>query len=267
MEFSNLGYALLLTSFAGLSTGIGSLIAFFAHKTNKSLLAFSLGLSAGVMVYISFVELFAHSQERLVGVYGQQLGVIYTVLSFFVGIGIIAAIDLFIPSYENPHELRKVEDMDSAEGRSRLKRMGLFTALAIALHNFPEGIATFMTAYEEPSLGLAVAVAVAIHNIPEGIAVSIPIFYATESRTKSFWWSMLSGIAEPLGGLLAFLLLRPYINDTLMSVALAGVAGVMVYISIDELLPSAREFGRAHHSIIGFVVGMAVMASSLIMLL
>ncbi|MFI3239433.1 MAG: ZIP family metal transporter [Bacteroidales bacterium] len=185
MEFTNLSYALTLTIFAGLSTGIGSLIAFFAHKTNKSLLAFSLGLSAGVMIYISFVELFNQSQIHLVDLYGDKLDVIYAVISLFAGIGIIAIADLLIPSYENPHELRKIDDMELPHHhlkRKKLKRMGLFTALAIALHNFPEGVATFITAYENPSLGIAVAIAVAIHNIPEGIAIAVPIYYATNNK-------------------------------------------------------------------------------------
>lgn len=269
MENNNLIFALILTLFAGLSTGIGSLIAFFTRKTNKSLLAFSLGLSAGVMVYVSFVELFAQSQTSLSEVFGDRLGVSYAVLSLFGGIGIIAIIDLLIPSYENPHEIRCVEDMNTDNSSSKnknLKRMGLFTALAIALHNFPEGIATFATAYEDPSLGLAIALAVAIHNIPEGIAVAIPIYYATGSRSKSFWYSFLSGLAEPLGGFMAYLILLPYMSEMLMSIVLAAVAGIMIYISVDELLPSAREYGRAHHSIIGFMVGMAIMAVSLIML-
>lgn len=269
MEFTNLTYALTLTIFAGLSTGIGSLIAFFAHKTNKALLAFSLGLSAGVMIYISFVELFAQSQSNLINEFGHKLGVLYAVLSLFLGIIIIAITDLLIPSYENPHELRNVEDMEnnSMGNKSKLKRMGLFTALAIAIHNFPEGIATFITAYENQSLGIAVAIAVAIHNIPEGIAVAIPIYYATDSRSKSFWYSFLSGLAEPVGGVIAYLILFPYLNETIMSVVLSAVAGIMIYISIDELLPSAREYGKAHHSIIGFVIGMAIMAISLIMLI
>ncbi|MFI3315337.1 MAG: zinc transporter ZupT, partial [Rikenellaceae bacterium] len=158
MDQSSLMFALTLTLFAGLSTSIGSLIALVARKTNKSLLAFSLGLSAGVMVYISFVELFAHSQTFLIEQFGEKLGTGYAVLSLFGGIGVIAIADLLIPSYENPHEVRCVEDMDNASSNKRLIRMGIFTAFAIAIHNFPEGIATFITAYENPSLGLAVAV-------------------------------------------------------------------------------------------------------------
>ncbi len=267
MEQHNLIYALVLTLAAGLATGIGSLIALVARRTNKSLLAFSLGLSAGVMIYVSFVELFAHAQESLAHNFGEQMGVLYAVLALFGGIALIAIIDLIIPSAENPHEARCVEDIDSPQKNKSLKRMGIMTAVAIAIHNFPEGIATFATAYEDSSLGLAIAAAVAIHNIPEGIAVSIPIYYATASRRKAFWYSLLSGLAEPLGGLLAFLVLMPLISESMMGVVLAAVAGIMIYISVDELLPAAREYGKPHTSLIGFIAGMAVMALSLIALI
>ncbi len=264
-------YALLLTLGAGMATGIGSLIALVARRTNKSLLSFSLGLSAGVMIYVSFVELFAEAQHSLVEAFGEQRGVLYAVLALFAGIGIIAIIDLLVPSAENPHEARCVEQIESpssaAASRKSLKRMGLLTALAIALHNFPEGIATFATAYEDSSLGLAIALAVAVHNIPEGIAVSIPIYYATHSRRKAFWYSLLSGLAEPLGGVLAYLVLMPFISDSLMGVVLAAVAGIMIYISVDELLPAAREYGKPHTSLIGFIAGMAIMALSLVALI
>ena len=268
MENNNLIYALLLTVFAGLSTGIGSLIALVARKTNKAFLSFSLGLSAGVMVYVSFVELFATSTQGLSEEYGAKLGTTYSVLSLFLGIAVIAIIDLLIPTDDNPHELKRVEDMDNPRIKNRqLHRVGLFTALALAIHNFPEGVATFITAYQDASLGFAVAVAVAIHNIPEGIAVSVPIYYSTGSRKKAFWYSFLSGLAEPIGGILAYLILAPYMTNTLMSVVLAAISGVMIYISVDELLPSARAYGLPHHSIIGFIVGMAIMALSLILLM
>ncbi|MFI3323702.1 MAG: zinc transporter ZupT [Rikenellaceae bacterium] len=266
MESHQFIYAFALTLFAGLATGIGSLIALVARRTNKSLLAFSLGLSAGVMIYVSFVELFAEAQHSLMESFGEQMGLLYTVLSFFAGLALIALIDLVVPSSENPHQARGVEMIDKPQKDRKLHRMGLLTALAIAIHNFPEGIATFATAYENPSLGLAIAAAVAIHNIPEGIAVSVPIYYSTGSRRKAFWYSLLSGLAEPLGGILAYLLLMPYMSDELMGYVLAAVAGIMVYISVDELLPAAREYGREHVSIVGFVVGMAIMAASLILL-
>ncbi len=264
----NILYPFLLTLVAGLATGIGSIIAFVARHTSRRFFSFTLGLSAGVMLYVSFVELFFESQELLIGSWGKQLGQFGTAGFFFVGMAIIGLIDKLVPSFENPHELRSVESMDAAAvtKEARLHHMGVLTALAIAIHNFPEGIATFMAAETNPSIGIAIAVAIALHNIPEGIAVSIPIYTATGSRKKAFFYSLLSGLAEPLGALLAFLVLMPFMNASVLGAVLAAVAGIMVYISIDELLPAAREYGEPHISIYGMVLGMMVMAMSLILL-
>lgn len=259
-------YALLLTLGAGLSTGIGSAIAFFARPTNKRLLSFVLGLSGGVMVYVAFVELFQSAKSGLQGVHGDSLGALYTTLAFFGGILLIGLIDRLVPSVENPHEPHRAEEMDLKPRNPKLMRMGLMTALAIAIHNFPEGIATFITALEDPTLGVAIAAAVAIHNIPEGVAVSIPLYYATGNRSKAFRLSLLSGLAEPAGALLAWWLLAPLLSPTLLGCTLAAVAGIMVFISIDELLPAAREYGEAHTAIYGVVSGMALMAASLLLL-
>lgn len=263
---SNILYPLLLTLGAGLATGIGSAIAFLTRRTNKRLLSFSLGLSGGVMIYVSFVELFQQSQLTLAAEWGQRPGTAMTVACFFAGILLIGIIDRLVPSVENPHEAHRVEEMAEQPRNPKLMRMGLMTALAIAIHNFPEGIATFTTAVDDTTLGAAIAVAIAIHNIPEGIAVSVPVYYATGDRAKAFRLSLLSGVAEPVGALLAWLVLMPFMSPTLMGCILSGVAGIMVFISIDELLPAAREYGEAHISIYGVVTGMAVMAVSLLML-
>lgn len=266
-ENGNILIPLLLTLAAGLATGIGSAIAFFTHHTNRKLLSFSLGLSAGVMIYVAFVELFADAGGRLTIAYGEKAGMALTALAFFVGIFIIGIIDRLVPSVENPHEAHLIEELNTSKPKSSkgLMRTGLLTALAIAIHNFPEGMATFATAVEDTTLGVAIAVAVAIHNIPEGIAVSVPIYFATGSRKRAFWYSLMSGVAEPVGALVAYLLLMPIITPTTLGFILAGVAGIMVFISIDELLPAAREYGEAHTSIYGVVLGMAVMAVSLIL--
>ena len=256
---------LLLTLGAGLATGIGSAIAFFARHTNRRLLSFSLGLSGGVMVYVSFVELLSEAGTTLAAEWGDRGGAAIATAAFFGGILLIGIIDRLVPSAENPHEAHSVEEMEHRPARNgRLMRMGLLTALAIAIHNFPEGIATFATALEDRTLGIAIAAAVAIHNIPEGIAVSIPVFYATGDRMKAFRLSLLSGLAEPVGALRAWLVLMPFMSATLMGCILAGVAGIMVFISVDELLPAAREYGEAHTAIYGVVAGMAVMAASLL---
>lgn len=265
---SNVLFAFLLTLLAGLSTGIGSAIAFLSHSTNRKFLSVSLGFSAGVMIYVSLVEILAKAQESLTAELGTRLGSWITVVSFFGGMLVIAIIDKLIPSGENPHEVKLMEQLEQPQPQtSRLMRMGAFTALAIAIHNFPEGLATFVSALQEPGLAIPIVVAIAIHNIPEGIAVSVPIYQATGSRIKAFRYSFLSGLAEPLGALVGWLILRPVMSDTVFGVLFAGVAGIMVFISFDELLPAAREYGEHHLSLYGLIGGMAVMAVSLLLFL
>lgn len=257
-----------LTLFAGLSTGIGSALAFFTKRTNTKLLSISLGFSAGVMIYVSFVEIFSKAKASLVGELGERAGAWATAASFFGGILLIALVDRFIPSFENPHEIKMIEDMEDGgkkKDTKKLYRMGMLTALAIAIHNFPEGLATFTSALTDISIGIPIAVAVAIHNIPEGVAVSIPLYYATGDRKKAFTLSFLSGLAEPLGALIGYLLLFSFFNDLIFGILFAGVGGIMVFISLDELLPAAREYGEHHYSIYGLIVGMVVMAISLLL--
>lgn len=256
--------AFFLTLLAGLSTGIGSGIAFLCRSTNRKFLSVSLGFSAGVMIYVSLVEIMGEAREALVRELGTRPGSWATVAAFFGGMLVIAVIDKLIPEEENPHEVKSMEGDPKAE---QLMRMGVFTALAIAIHNFPEGLATFVSALQEPGLAIPIVVAIAIHNIPEGIAVSVPIYQATGSRSKAFRYSFLSGLAEPLGALLGWLVLRPIMNDTVFGVLFAGVAGIMVFISFDELLPAAREYGEHHLSLYGLISGMAVMAVSLLLFL
>lgn len=266
-DLNTILFAFGLTMFAGLSTGIGSAIAFFAKRTNTKFLSISLGFSAGVMIYVSFVEIIVKARIELIEELGIRGGSGATVAAFFGGILAIAIIDKMIPSVENPHEIKLVEDMDSQQKHKdrKLMRMGLFTALAIGIHNFPEGLATFTAALTEPSLGIAIAVAIAIHNIPEGIAVSVPVYYATGNKKKAFTLSFLSGLAEPVGALVGFLILMPFMSPVVFGVLFAGVAGIMVFISLDELLPSAQEYGEHHLSIYGLVAGMVVMAISLLL--
>ena len=268
MELNNVLFAFGLTLFAGLATGFGSLLAFFAKKTNTRFLSISLGFSAGVMIYVSLVEIFVKARESLSLELGDRNGYMATVAAFFGGILLIAIIDKLIPSYENPHEIKRIEDFQQpANGtpNPKLMRMGLFTALAIGIHNFPEGLATFTAALTDPSLGIAIAVAIAIHNIPEGIAVSVPIYYATGNKKKAFWYSFSSGLAEPVGALIGYLILMPFMSPIVFGLLFASVAGIMVFISLDELLPAAREFGEHHLSIYGLIAGMVVMAISLLL--
>lgn len=270
MDTTNVLLAFALTLFAGLSTGIGSAIGFFSRRTNTKFLSLALGFSAGVMIYVSFVEILSKARESLSAAAGEVSGAWMTVAGFFSGVLLIAIIDKLIPTAENPHEMRSIEDVQDAmhDGKSKkLMRMGLFTALAIAIHNFPEGLATFTAALSDPNLGIAIAVAIAIHNIPEGIAVSVPIYYATGSKRKAFWNSFLSGLAEPVGALVGYLILMPFMGPLVFGLLFAGVAGIMVFISLDELLPAAREYGQHHLSIYGMIAGMGVMALSLLMFL
>ena len=261
---------LIITLVAGLATGIGSAIAFFARRANYRFLAVALGFSAGVMIYVSFVEILRKAEDALVASLGAPGGNWAAVGAFLGGLALMGVVDRLIPSGENPHEVRSDGDLalvhQSPAHAPRLMRMGLFTALAITVHNFPEGIATFLAAVQDVNLGIAIAVAVAIHNIPEGISVSVPIFFASGNRRRAFLLSLLSGLTEFVGALVGFLLLSAFQGQAAMGAVFAAVAGVMVYISLDELLPTAREYGRSHEVLYGLLGGMAVMAVSLLLL-
>lgn len=269
-------FAFLLTLFAGLATGIGSLLALLTRRTNTKFLSVSLGFSAGVMIYVSMIEIFVKARESLMAALGEKGGSWLTVAGFFAGMLLIALIDRLIPERSNPHEIRRVECYIDEHGnevcpvpaggsKSRLLRTGVFTALAIAIHNFPEGLATFISGMQEPTVAVPIAIAIAIHNIPEGVAVSIPVYFSTGSRRRAFVYSFLSGLSEPVGAVVGFALLRPLVNDMTFGIVFAMVAGIMVFISLDELLPSAREYGEAHLSIYGLISGMMVMAVSLLL--
>lgn len=297
----NIWIAFGLTAFAGMATGIGSVIAFTAKRTNYRFLSIATGFSAGVMLYVSFVEIFLKGVDSLTAMYGDW-GHWVNAFSFFCGILVIGLIDNLIPETNNPHETHSEEEtiplrdssisilknndiitkdkskpgLDTQENsiqHRNLMRMGVFTAMAIAIHNFPEGLATFLAALQDPSLGLAIAVAIALHNIPEGISVSVPIFYATGDRKKAFLYSLLSGLAEPVGAGIAYMFLRLFVGTEtgiippqIMGVLFGAVAGIMVYISLDELLPISRAYGKSHDSLFGLIGGMFVMALSLLLM-
>ena len=254
----NITMALILTVLAGLSTGIGSAIAYFIRKPKIAYLTFSLGFSAGVMIYISFMELLPRAIETVTQIWG--------IAAFFIGIAFIGLIDMLIPEAENPHDYKGLNDTTLARVDESLMRTGVFTALAIGIHNFPEGLATFGTTLSDVKLGVFIAIAIAIHNIPEGISVSMPIFYATGNKNKAFFYSFLSGIAEPVGAFLGFLILLPFLSEHLLASLLAFVAGIMIYVSLDALLPMAHRYGHGHIVISGIVSGMFIMAMSLLML-
>jgi ZIP family zinc transporter len=259
MEFpQHIILAFILTILAGLSTGIGSAIAYFIKKPKMIYLSFSLGFSAGVMIYVSFVELLPRAILTI--------GNITSIIAFFIGIVFIASIDMVIPEPQNPHHYKDMTNISDVNEKKLILRTGLFTAFAIAVHNFPEGLTTFGTTLSDERLGIAIALAIAIHNIPEGISVSVPLFYATGDRKKAFQYSFLAGLAEPVGAVIGFLVILPFISSTVLIALLAFVAGIMVYISIDELLPMAHRYGYSHTVILGFILGMLLMAVSLIIL-
>jgi len=261
-----------LTLFAGLSTGIGSLMALYVKTANQKFLSATLGFSAGVMIYVSMMEIIVEARASLGAALGPVKGDYVTTIAFFAGIALVALIDKLVPSAENPHAMRDVREMEkdvdpeAKRDNFNLLRLGLFSALVIAIHNFPEGLATFMSTIQDPALGISIAVAVAIHNIPEGIAVSVPVYYATGNRKRAFCYSFLSGLAEPLGAIIGYFLLIRFFTATMFGVVFAAVAGIMVYISLDELLPAAEKYGEHHVAIYGLITGMAVMAVSLLLL-
>ncbi len=253
---NNFLFAFFLTLFAGLSTGIGGLISLSSKKMNYKFLSASLGFSAGVMLYVSFAEILIKGKISLISYYGEVFGAKLTVVWFFIGIITIILIDKLIPKAD----FSKKDD-------KTLLRTGIFTAIAIAIHNFPEGLATFTAAISDPVLGVPIATAIAIHNIPEGIAVAIPIYFATQNKKKALLYSILSGLTEPIGAILGFVLLSNYFNDATFGFIFSFVAGMMIYISIGELIPAAKKYDSSNISNYYFVVGMLIMAISLLLFL
>lgn len=247
----NISLALLITTLAGLSTAVGGLIGIMVRKPGPRFMALTLGFSAGVMILLSYIELLQGGIE--------QIGFIRAHLAFFVGMGVMFLVDVSIPHDFIAEHHRTGTD----EHSSRMMKTGRFVALGIAIHNFPEGMATFIGTLVDPSLGIAIAAAIALHNIPEGVAVAAPIYAATNSRKKAFLWSFFAGLAEPVGAGLAALVLLPFLTDAVLSYVLAAVGGAMIFISLDELIPASRVFREDHISIIGVIAGMIVMAGSL----
>ena len=271
---STYALAFALTALAGLSTGIGGFISVIRRREpSDGFLAAALGLSAGVMIYVSLMELMPNSVLELSSVRAQRPANWIAVTAFFAGVALIAVIDRLVPEQINPHEPdlseeeRHALEASAAKRGSGMMRTGVFVAGAIAVHNFPEGFATFISGLEDLSVALPVAAAIAIHNIPEGIAVAVPLRQATGNRRKAFWWALVSGLAEPLGALVGFAIFMPWLGPLTLGILLAAVAGVMVYISIDELLPAAIATGKHHAAIYGLIAGMAVMAFSLLFFL
>jgi len=264
-------FAFLVTLGAGAATALGAAMALFRKKTSRSFLALALGFSAGVMIYVSFVEIVPKSLELLQSGQGEAIGASWMAGSLLAGLLGMAVLyrlipDLHHPALDDSHTTIRIdEEADAYYSDPLLLKAGVGVALAVTLHNFPEGLATFFLTLNDPQVGVPVAMAIAIHNIPEGIAVVIPIYYATRSRAIAFAFGAISGLAEPLGAVLGYLFLQPFMSDTMLGVIFAIVAGIMVYISIDGLLPAARQYGSGQLAIYGVIAGMAVMAVSLVL--
>lgn len=270
MNYDNVLFAFALTLFAGLSTGIGGLMGVLSKSTNQKFLCISLGFSAGVMIYVAFMDLIPTAQTDLFSIYGQKTGTVYLLMAFFVGIILMNLIENLVPKSLDPHNSKNIKELDqNSKDNASLKRTGLLVAASLALHNIPEGIATFGVALTATnvSVPLSITLAIAIHSIPEGLAVAVPIYHATGSRKKALGVTLLAGLTEPLGALLAYLFLMPFWTPQLSGLLEALVAGIMVFISFDELLPSAEKYGKHHLAMIGVFGGMLVMAISLFLFL
>jgi len=258
----NYGIALLITLFAGLATAIGSVFAFVFKKDNLRALSVGLGFSAGVMIFLSFTDILPAAKDMLKTAFpNNNEWVVYG--GFILGIIIAIAIDYFIPDHIDETELLN-PDVVSID--KRMQRAGLLTAVAICIHNFPEGMATFLTASHNLTLGISVGLAIALHNIPEGIAVALPIYHSTGKKRYATLYAALSGISEPIGAIIGMFLLHLFIPELMIGVAMAAVAGIMIYISFDTLLPLAKEYGNWHLSIVGIISGILFIWISLLLL-
>lgn len=260
-------FALGIAVLAGLSTGVGGLIVALGRQPGPRFLAGGLGFSAGVMIYLSFMEMMPAAFSFIGRERSEGAADWLAVAGFFAGVAFIAAIDRLVPASINPHEpLERGELIDDKRVDPSLKRTGLMVGLALALHNFPEGFATFVTALEDPRLAIPIVVAIALHNIPEGVAVAVPIRAATGNRWRAAGYATLTGVSEPVGAVVGYLIVAPFLTDTIFGLTLAAVAGVMVFVSFDKLLPTAEKYGEHHVAVYALVAGMALMAVTLAML-
>lgn len=263
---SNVAIAFVSTALAGLATMLGALIVFLSKSDNKRFLSAALGFSAGVMIFISFMEMMPMAQENFMTTMSDAKAQWMVLVSFFGSMAVFGLISHLVPEADEPHEIKTEEEMEEKSHELALEQVGLKSALAVGIHNFPEGMVTFMTSLLDPAMGVSIAIAIAMHNIPEGIGVAAPIYFATNDKKRALWLTFLSGVSEPIGAILAYLLLRPFLTPTLFGVVFAAISGIMVLISFDELLPASRAYGETHLSLLGLIFGMMVMGASLVVL-
>lgn len=243
--------ALLLSFIAGMSTLLGAFILFTMKEKNEKLVSMALGFSGGVMISVSFTHLLPHAHELLESAYGEKIGLLLQTIFLLIGVVIAGGLDRFVP-HINTGSCEEYKHQN-------LFRVGFISTLAIGLHNFPEGVATFMAGYNDLSLGISVALAITLHNIPEGISVAMPIYCATGSKKKAFKYTFLSGIVEPIGALLTYFVLRPYINNFTLGAIFALISGIMLYIAIEELIPSSRQYKYIRTAITSTFIGIIMM--------
>lgn len=277
--------AFAITFAAGMATVLGSLLVIWAQRTNTRLLAFGLAFSGGAMVYVSLVEIFVKANESFAKTADAQTAYMYATLFFFAGVAILFAIDRFVP---NPHTGLDEKQVRSAaldaapnnggeapaafsdgqpptKQNAALARIALLAAMAITLHNLPEGLATFFATLDNPTVGLSLAIAIAVHNIPEGVSIAIPVYYASGSKTKAVAATAISGLAEPVGALIGYIALASFLSPFVFGAVFAVIAGAMVFLALDELLPAARVYTRGHETVYGMLAGMGAIAMSLIL--
>lgn len=255
--------AFAITLAAGMFTVLGSAMVMFSKTPNPRALSFGLAFAGGAMVYVSLTEIFSKSTASFVQAYGEKYGFAAATLAFLAGLGFITLIDLLVP---NPHETLDAHDPTFQDTkRQHIARVGMMAATAITAHNFPEGLATFFATLENPAVGMPLALAIAIHNIPEGISIAAPVYYATQSKKLTVFACFVSGLAEPLGAILGYTLLKPFLSPAIFGVIFGLIAGVMVFLALDELLPAAKRYSSGHETVYGLTSGMAVIALSLVL--
>ena len=254
---------LLMTVIAGLATVLGGFITFFVKKNNMKTLSLGLGFSAGVMIFVSFTEILNDAKE-LLSVHFPNNYKWLIFFGFILGTIISKLIDTFIPDHVDEDLFN--EDGKTPESHHHIKRAGILTAIAIAIHNFPEGLGTFLVSSQNLTLGISVALAIALHNIPEGIAVALPIYHATGKKRYAIWYSFWTGMTEPLGALIGLFLLNTLLPQACVGFLMAMVIGIMIYIAFDTLLPLSHEYGDWHYVITGIMSGIIVIWASLLLI-
>ena len=234
----------LLTFLAGFSTMIGTIPIFLKRQSEKILIS-SLGFAAGVMITISVTDLLPNAFSSLQDSYLFFPTFLIVAICFCIGVIFSFTVDHYLPQ-------EKVE-------YGRLYQVGIISCLAIIMHNIPEGIITYLTSEANLHLGITLTLAIALHNIPEGISISVPIYYSTGSRKKALFYTFISGISEPFGAFLAFIFLAPFVNSFVMGLLYAFIAGIMVHISVYELLPEAHSYQKYEIVILSFLLGCGFM--------